>query len=47
MAGRSGVYFKSKMSTDWTLISALKKKLFSLDGGTTVAHLQATLIDIL
>ena len=32
------------MSTDWSLMSALEKELFSLEGMTTAAHLQAILI---
>ena len=33
MARRSGVYFKNEMFTDWTLMSALKKKCFDLREG--------------
>ena len=43
VGGRSGVYYKSKMSTDLILMSALKI-MFSLEEGTTAAHLQAILI---
>ena len=39
VGGRSGVYFKSKMSTHRALI-----ELFSLEGRSTAAHLQANLI---
>ena len=36
VGGRSDVYSKSKISTDWTLLSAIKKEKFSLEEGAKV-----------